>query len=331
MHTIPASLVILNCVACIRCKHLAISSLKSHDSSRITAFCPKGKRVRKGTRPPYSWAVPLLPEIPASLFKFLTDIITRWETPPFVVPAFQAGTTRRKFVARKWLQKPMLNHQWVTLLRQVMAAAGWAQPLLSTLSFNSMRRFLPTLADVLRCDRDTAQAVGSWQEVPQGEGCAGRAIRPMSLHYSDEQALSSCVAKAKVLTRFFEVAALHPQAAAVLAGSLPALEAFAFDWKVFASLAHPNPPTRPLTSHHHLLHLRQHCPSSLPAGRSPSWTHSIRRTRRTRRRRRERTRRARKRRRTRAPRSSPSVTHTRDSARSHRTTPELQWSACLDV
>ena len=164
------------------------------------------------------------------------------------MPAFQAGTTRRKFVARKWLQKPMLNHQWVTLLRQVMAAAGWAQPSLGTLSFNSMRRFLPTLADVLRCDRDTAQAVGSWQEVPQGEGCAGRAIRPMSLHYSDEQALSSCVAKEKVLARFFEVAALHPQAAAVLDGSLPSLEAAAFDWKDFAALAHSNLPNQTLTS-----------------------------------------------------------------------------------
>ena len=247
LHTVPASLVILNCIACIRCKHLARSSLRSTDDSRMTAFCPKGKRVRKGARPPYSWAVPLLPQIPASLFKFLTDIITRWETPPFIVPAFQAGTTRRKFLARKWLQKPMLNHQWVKLLRQVMAAAGWAQPELSTLSFNSMRRFLPTLADVLRVDRDTAQAVGSWQEIPQGEGSAGRAIRPMSLHYSDEQALSSCVAKVRVLSRFFEVAALHPQAAAVLDGSALLLEAPAFDWKVFASLAHPTKTPQTLT------------------------------------------------------------------------------------
>ena len=84
----------------------------------------------------------------------------------------------------------MLNHQWVTLLRQVMAATGWDQQQLGTLSFNSMRRFLPTLTDVLRCDRDTAQAVGSWQEIPQGEKSAGQASRPMSLQYSDELAPS---------------------------------------------------------------------------------------------------------------------------------------------
>ena len=201
-----------------------------------------------------------MPQIPASLFRFLVDVILRWERPPFMVPAFKAGTTRRKFVARKWLQQPMLNHQWVTLLRQVMAAAGWAQQSLGTLSFNSMRRFLPTLADVLRCDRDTAQAVGSWQEIPQGEGCAGRAIRPMSLHYSDEQALSSCVAKVKVLEKLFEVAALHPQAAAVLNGGLPGLEAAAFDWKDFAAIAHATLPTTP-SLHHQPPHLqRRSCP-----------------------------------------------------------------------
>ena len=70
----------------------------------------------------------------------------------------------------------------------------------------------------------------------------------MSLHYSDEQALSSCVAKEKVLARFFEVAALHPQAAAVLDGNLPSLEAAAFDWKAFAALAHPSLPNQTLTS-----------------------------------------------------------------------------------
>ena len=41
-------------------------------------------------------------------------------------------------------------------------------------------------------------------------------------------------------------AALHPQAAAVLDGSIPVLEASAFDWKVFASLAHPNLPNQTL-------------------------------------------------------------------------------------
>ena len=98
---IPAKLVTLACVTCLRCKHFARSTLQSRTSSMLSAHCAKGKKVRKGARPPYTWALPLMPDMHEDLFDFIVGMLERWHRPPFFVPAFQAGTTRRRFLARK--------------------------------------------------------------------------------------------------------------------------------------------------------------------------------------------------------------------------------------
>ena len=52
----------------------------------------------------------------------------------------------------------------------------------------------------------------------------------------------------KVLTRLFEVAARHPQAAAVIKGDLQRFESGSFDWKDFAALAHAPTPHHAISS-----------------------------------------------------------------------------------
>ena len=197
-HSIPSQLVVLACVACLRCKHFSRSQLRSHTDTLITAHCAKGKRVKQGSRPPYTWAVPLMPEIGNEIFSTVVKLLEQWQRPPFFVPAFKAGTTRRRFRARQWQQRPMLNHQWVTVLKQAALGAGWDAADLGTLSYNSMRRFLPTMANVFQVSENTAQAIGSWQERPQGEGSAtGTSRQLMSVHYSDQRALASAEAKTR--------------------------------------------------------------------------------------------------------------------------------------
>ena len=66
----------------------------------------------------------------------------------------------------------MKYSHWVLLLKQIASRAGWDDRSLSVLSYNSMRRFLPTLANVLRFPSEIAQAIGNWQETPQGEEVA---------------------------------------------------------------------------------------------------------------------------------------------------------------
>ena len=76
-NSVPAKLTILACIACIRCKHFARSQLQRHTGEVITAFCAKGKKVSKGARPPYSWALPILPEVGEAFFSFLVDMLQK--------------------------------------------------------------------------------------------------------------------------------------------------------------------------------------------------------------------------------------------------------------
>lgn len=74
-------------------------------------------------------------------------------------------------------------------------------------SINTLRRFLLTVANIIQAKESMAQAIGSWEKVPSGEGPRkGRAHRPMSLHYSAEHALSSGRAKLRVLGFFLRAA-----------------------------------------------------------------------------------------------------------------------------
>ena len=254
---IPAKLVVLACTVCIRCKHFARSQMQRITDTMLTAHCAKGKKVSKGARPPYTWALPILPCMGDDFFKFLADLLHRWQHPPYLVPAFQAGTTRRKFMARGWQQKPMLVHQWVSLLKQVATATGWCVDDLGALSYNSMRRILPTMTNVLGFPDNVAQAVGSWQEIPQGEGTSGKASQRMSLHYSDEKALASCEAKREVLDLFMHLIQGHKSAMAALSGKGTYLQKDAFSWEDLARLhrdqaaaAQGHPPSHPYIVSH---------------------------------------------------------------------------------
>ena len=90
-------LLLLAAMSCIRCKHLARSRLTDANDQMISAFCLKGKRIQKKARPPYSWATPLTSFLSKDTFGFLTEMLSRWQQPPFMVPAFAAGTTRNGF------------------------------------------------------------------------------------------------------------------------------------------------------------------------------------------------------------------------------------------
>ena len=110
------------------------------------------------------------------------------------------------------------------------------------LSYNSLWRFLPTLANVLGYGVEVAQAIGIWQEVPQGVGTSGHAIRPMSLHYSDAQALASCEAKRKVLEHFAQISMAHPQVRSIVAGQWAQVPTGSFSWQNLAVMARGTSP-----------------------------------------------------------------------------------------
>ena len=252
---IPAKLVLLACISCVRCKHFARSSLQAASAHMLSAFCSKGKAIRRGSRPPYTWAIPLLPELGDECFEFLTSMLEKWQRPPFLVPAFRTTSSLGRFTARRWQQKPMIYRHWILLLKQVAQHIGWEKDALRVLSFNSMRRFMPTLASVLRFPTETAQAIGHWQDTPIGESGSSSSLRIMSVHYSDQKALASAQAKRQVLQCFFSLISSHPAAAAALSGG-PPLPRGALSWEHIALLQHqhatitaPTPTTSPAIHH----------------------------------------------------------------------------------
>ena len=103
-------------------------------------------------------------------------------------------------------------------------------------TFDSMRRFLPTACNVFNFPEDIAQAIGSWEEVPRGDSrSSGRACRPMSLHYSSEQALASGRAKIKVLKAFVKASSSCSKVVDILQGRPTALEQGDLPWSALAA------------------------------------------------------------------------------------------------
>ena len=75
----------------------------------------------------------------------------------------------------------------------------------------------------------------------------------MSVHYSDQRALSSAQAKREVLQLFFDLAARHPGARAALQETGTLVQPGAFTWEDLAHLHHqsnqPPPAPSPFASH----------------------------------------------------------------------------------
>ena len=68
-----ARLVLFWALACVRQKHLEISTFTEESEQFVIGRCPEGKARRKGIRPPFAWAVPR-PDFLPDAFSFLTDL-----------------------------------------------------------------------------------------------------------------------------------------------------------------------------------------------------------------------------------------------------------------
>ena len=65
-----------------------------------------------------------------------------------------------------WLPRPMSYPRFVAFMKAFIASLGITTK--EALSFNALRRFLPTGADFLGFSDDVAAAIGNWQDIPKG-------------------------------------------------------------------------------------------------------------------------------------------------------------------
>ena len=201
--------------ACLRHKHLSISRITGHGEDFIHGWCPKGKSRRRGTRPPFAWTVPR-PTFIKGTFEFVITAAERMQFPDFVIPA-RAKT--RCMPTRRWLPRPMGHMMLMRVLRQVAKAAGLPQADTERLTFNTLRRFLPTIANVTQMPKHECQAIGNWvEDETLNKDVATSSARPMSVHYSDQKALSSGLAKQKAIHNFTQLLSYVPAAKHILEG-----------------------------------------------------------------------------------------------------------------
>ena len=132
----------------------------------------------QGARPGFAWAVPryLQPKVDilgplAPVFEERQEMSN--EDMHFIVP--DIATVGRAGIApdSELMLAPMCYSRFVDLTRRVVQAMGFESVKVTTYS---LRRFLPSIADVLKFPDPRAQAIGEWAEIPKGiDGRAKRA------------------------------------------------------------------------------------------------------------------------------------------------------------
>eukprot|EP00435_Cladocopium_sp_Y103_P029419 s2946_g7.t1 len=211
---ILACFVLQTALSCIRFEHVQRSRPLSETRHAALYRCAQGKRRIRGARPGYVWATSALEFQGFSLLKVLVEFYKHecLSDVPFLWPQVQleAADLWEIHQATPFLvSKKMSRSRFLEIFRGMLHQAGTPHELASTAGFNRLRRFLPTLGNVLRLEPPEMQAVGSWVEIPAGGGPSpqtkSRAVWLMERHYSGGQADRSAAVKVALMERFWQL------------------------------------------------------------------------------------------------------------------------------
>ena len=116
------------------------------------------KRRAVGARPGFGWAVVKFCPANVDLFRPLEEL---WKATAdaagnfFVVPDLTVHAGNLELA--KWSRRPMPYNKFVGYLRRLTGD--------DNATYNSLRRFLPSVANAYALDGADAQAVSNWQEI----------------------------------------------------------------------------------------------------------------------------------------------------------------------
>ena len=239
-HKVLLGMLLMVAFSCVRFEHLQRSHLVADHHTWLEFHCSQGKARKKGSRPAYNWGAPEVLFRGHSLAKVLGDFY-RLEMPEadFLLPALSLQavdlwelTENTAFI----IDRRMSRGRFLEIFRGCLSQAGLDMESSKTAGFNRLRRFLPTLGNVMELDPMAMQAIGSWTEVPQGGGLdasaqKARAIIPMGLHYASQKVQRSASVKLRCLTRFLQL--YHHKANDLPLGSDGLLQANSWKWPEF--------------------------------------------------------------------------------------------------
>ena len=212
-HKALLCMFLMAAVSCIRWEHLQRSTLV--ENRALCLECKQGKARKKGSRPPYNWGMPLLQFQGLSVLALLKDFYKHeaQSDATFLIPALKLEpcdlwevTEATTFIANK----PMTRARFLELFRGSLVTMGVEFRAAQSATYNRLRRFLPTIANVLGLDVPDLQAIGNWVEVAQGgfqdpQTRKARASIPMGVHYSAEKVLRSVQVKQRCVDRLLHL------------------------------------------------------------------------------------------------------------------------------
>ena len=130
------------------------------------------------------------------------------QEPDFVIHDYEIAKGEPLHAASKRRLKSMDLPRFCKFLRSLLLGMGLQVSEVGAFTSYSLRRFLPTAADILRLPEEHCLAIGNWQERP-ATGPAGsqpRAVHHMAQHYANDKVLTSARIKQEVVAAIYMVA-----------------------------------------------------------------------------------------------------------------------------
>ena len=156
-HKALLCMFLMAAVSCIRWEHLQRSTLVENRALCLEFCCKQGKARKKGSRPPYNWGMPLLQFQGLSVLALLKDFYKHeaQSDATFLIPALKLEpcdlwevTEATTFIANK----PMTRARFLELFRGSLVTMGVEFRAAQSATYNRLRRFLPTIANVVGLD-----------------------------------------------------------------------------------------------------------------------------------------------------------------------------------
>ena len=188
----------------------------------IAGYCSTGKSRKGGRRQGFEWRAPrYLAEGEDTLGPLALDYSELYSSSPeaaYLIPDVELVNGQLAPSSRT-LRSPMSQARFLELLRGLLLDAGYTEDMSHRVTFNTLRRFLPSLGEVLGLEDREAQCISNWAELAKGvRGRQAQATHSTSRTYAADKHQTACIVKHKV------VIALHSASAAAARPPLLQLE-----------------------------------------------------------------------------------------------------------
>ena len=154
-------------VSLLHFAHLQCSVSFRVEGPLLWATCVRGKSKIQESRPPFQWACPVsflgFTNVFEQAINVHRDLISACPSAAFVIPDISVPEQCLQEPCT-WTRGKMSLPKFLRLLRDVLRRLGSATSDVHSVCRYSLRRFLPTLAEVSRCPESLALHVGNWVE-----------------------------------------------------------------------------------------------------------------------------------------------------------------------